>query len=482
MRSAVPGRPTKPAALRDRLTLERNHLPPTSVVERAPKVPVLRALATSLEQVLLAGGVVAALPSDVHKKNTMQLDPTTAAGTAAFWMHGLHSTQMAHSFAYDANAELHTTVGISEEGPDWFPTESTYGAADVDADAYELASAGGYAVHTQVPLGALRLSMEAAASGAGPPIFAAFDPSHSRQGTREFQSANSAVTPAAEGKSGGAAAAAAGGHAYAITAAPTFLLADLLNERDAAEADQFRKVLVPEIEATIHQAALGVARQVRALTDRRILPLDLNATSVGFYPRLTPSDDGETLEAQGYGYEGRSGTVTKGVPKIAHFGAYSTKFRAGVVAYQTDAAYAASMLSLLASTRAVHGVRAMNLIKFAVEGRDAGGAAVPEPELPEQFDRISLPAALSRAQPHAETFASALVGLGKGAAPVSPHVAEQLAAVLGGERKEDAAVLARVVEATTGLRAPDCCVFAPKCEEEDAEVKRVREALAKAAL
>ena len=48
----------------------------------------------------------------------------------------------------------------------------------------------------------------------------------------------------------------------------------------------------------------------------------------------------------------------------------------GVVAYQTDAAYAASMLSLLASTRAVHGVRAMNLIKFAVEGRDAGGAAV----------------------------------------------------------------------------------------------------------
>ena len=107
---------------------------------------------------------------------------------------------------------------------------------------------------------------------------------------------------------------------------------------------------------------------------------------------------------------------------------------------------------------------------------------MPEPELPEQFDRISLPAALSRAQPHAETFASALVGLGKGAAPVSPHVAEQLAAVLGGERKEDAAVLARVVEATTGLRAPDCCVFAPKCEEEDAEVKRVREALAKAAL
>jgi hypothetical protein len=43
-------------------------------------------------------------------------------------------------------------------------------------------------------------------------------------------------------------------------------------------------------------------------------------------------------------------------------------------------------------------------------------------------------------------------------------------------------VLPRVVEATTGVRAPDCCVFAPRCEEEDAEVKRVRGALAKAAL
>jgi hypothetical protein len=61
-------------------------------------------------------------------------------------------------------------------------------------------------------------------------------------------------------------------------------------------------------------------------------------------------------------------------------------------------------------------------------------------------------------------------------------VAEQLAAVLGGERKEDAAVLYRVVAATTGLKAPDCCVFAHRCEEEDAEVKRVRDALAKVSM
>ena len=54
--------------------------------------------------------------------------------------------------------------------------------------------------------------------------------------------------------------------------------------------------------------------------------------------------------------------------------------------------------------------------------------------------------------------------------------------MLGGERKEDAAVLHRVVAATTGLKAPDCCVFAHRCEEEDAEVKRVRDALAKVSM
>ena len=480
MRSAVPGRPTKPASLRDRLTLQRNKLPPTSVVDRAPKAPVVQALATSLDTTLAAGGVVAAFPRDLHKTAAvLQLDPTTAAGTAAFWLCGLHTTPAAHAFAYDASTELHATVGMPEE-VDWFPTESTYGAADVvDADAYELASAGGYAVQTHVTPSALRLGLEAAGCGAGPPVFAAFSSAHGVDDAGEFCSANSAVAAAAAAEP---VAPTPVVDVHVVSAAPSFLLADLLHERDAAEGDKFRKVLVPEMEATIHQAALSVARQVRTLAERRILALDVNSTSVAFYPKLAVAEDGESLEATGYGYESAAGTVTKGVPKVAHFGAYATKFRPSVSAYHADAAYATSVLSLLASTRAVHGARAMELLKFALEGRDVRGAALPEPDLPEAFDRISLPAALARAEPHAETFASALVGLGKGPTAVTPHAAEQLAAVLGGERKEDAAVLPRVVEATTGVRAPDCCVFAPRCEEEDAEVKRVRDALAKAAL
>lgn len=480
MRCAVPGRPTKPASLRDRLTLQRNRLPPTSVVERAPKDPTVLPLATSLESILAVGGVVAALPRDLHKKAAaLQLDPTTAAGTAAFWMCGLHATPAAHAFAYDTATELHATSGIPEE-VDWFPIESTYGAADVDADAYELASAGGYAVQTHVPLGTLRLGLEAAGVGAGPPVFAAFSSAHGVDGGDEFLTANSAAATATAAAAPKEASPVVDAHL--VTAAPSFLLADLLHERDAAEGDSFRKVLVPELEGTIHQGALGVARQLRALAERRILMLDVNSTSVGFYPKLVVSDDGETLEATGYGYESKTGTVTKGVPKVAHFGAYATKFRPGVVAYDVDAAYASAVLSLLASTRAVHGVRAMELLQFAVEGRDVKGVAVPEPDLPEAFDRISLPAALARAKPHADTFASALVGLGQGTGAVTAPVAEQLAAVLGGERKEDAAVLHRVVAATTGLKAPDCCVFAHRCEEEDAEVKRVRDALAKVSM
>lgn len=476
MRSAVPGRPAKPAVLRDTLTLRRNELPPKSVVERAPKAPVVRAIATSLDALLRTGAVVASFPAGVYKHGkALQLDPTTAAGTAAFWMRGLHSTPEAssHAFSYDEATALHATVGVPEE-VDWFPTESTYGAlGEVDADAYELASAGGYAVLTGATADALRLNLEAGACGAGPPVFAAFDPAHGVGETSEFLSANSSVADAAAAGSGG------GDGAFVVTAAPTFLLADLLAERESAEADSFRKVLVPGLETTIHQAALSVARKVRALADRRVLMLDLNSASVGFYPKLAVSDDGETLEATGYGYESRTGTVTKGVPKIAHFGAFATKFRPGVSVYNADASYLASMLSLLASTRAVHGVRAMELLKFAVDGRDPNGKALSKEELPENWRSISLEAAIGHGGPHAETFASALVGLGKGAGTLSPEDVAQLASVLQAKAKEDTAVLPKIVAATTGLDAPDCCVFASRCEEEDAETKRVRDALAK---
>ena len=92
MRSALPGRPTKPAVLRDRLTLKRNAVPPQNIVERAPRQPVVKAVATSLESILAVGGVVASFPPDVRKDaKHLQLDPTTASGTAAFWMRGIHS-------------------------------------------------------------------------------------------------------------------------------------------------------------------------------------------------------------------------------------------------------------------------------------------------------------------------------------------------------------------------------------------------------
>lgn len=479
MRSAVPARPAKPAPLRDALSLRREACPPGSIRQRAQKNPVVRTIATSLDALLRTGAVVASFPSTVHKNGVaLRLDPTTAAGTAAFWMRGLHSTPSALSFSYSEDAALHATVGIPD-AVDWFPAESTYGAPDqVDADAYELASAAGYAVLTGATTETLRLGMHAAAIGAGPCIFGAFDPAHGcaeDAGEVDFYTANSALTEAAATPPPSP----HDGELFVVSAAPSFLLADLLNERDAAEGDSFRKVLLPGLEATIHQAALGVARQVRALADRRVLMLDLNSTSVGFYPKLAVADDGETLESTGYGYEGRTGTVTKGTPKVAHFGTFSTKFRQSVSAYNADASYLASMLSLLASTRAVHGMRAMELLKFAIDGRDATGARLPEPDLPENFASISLEAAVRNGSPHAETFASALVGVGKGAASVSPQDAEQLASVLQAKVKEDTAVLPKVVAATTGLDAPDCCVFAPRCEEEDAEMKRVRDALAK---
>ena len=86
-------------------------------------------------------------------------------------------------------------------------------------------------------------------------------------------------------------------------------------------------------------------------------------------------------------------------------------------------------------------MRAMELLKFAIDGRDATGARLPEPDLPENFASISLEAAVRNGSPHAETFASALVGVGKGAASVLPQDAEQLASVLQAKVKEDTAVL-----------------------------------------
>lgn len=473
MRSALPGRPTKPAVLRDRLTLKRNAVPPQNIVERAPRQPVVKAVATSLESILAVGGVVASFPPDIRKDaKHLQLDPTTASGTAAFWMRGIHCTAFPLSFAYSETCELHATVGDTSGvagSVDWLPTEVAYGV-EADADAYELASAAGYAVVTGVSFDGLLLSSEAAACGAGPPIFAAFCP--------ECDTNDEAFLSATSGVSAPAAPANAANSVYLVTAAPSFLLADILAERDAAECSGIRKVLVPDMEATIHQATLSIARHLRSLADRHILVLDANSASIGFYPKLAVAEDGESLEAQGYGYEHRDGIVTKGVPKLTHLGGYAAKFRPGVSGFNSDAAYATAILSLLSSTRAVHGRRAMELLKFAVEGRTPSGAAIPEPELPEAFTSISLPAAMERAKGHAAMFASCVVGMGD--PPISPHTAEELASVLGGICKEETAVLADVVRKTTNIKSPDCCIFASQCDEEDADVQRVRTSLAKA--
>ena len=202
---------------------------------------------------------------------------------------------------------------------------------------------------------------------------------------------------------------------------------------DVAQTDPLLRpcVVGPQITATISEATASVARKVRALATTRTLKLNVSPINTVFVPKLVENDDGE-LEASGYGFYDGHRESTKGVPALLDFNPqFVRRFPQSATAYSADGAYAAGMLALLAHCKTQYAdVHTLMLRKLC--GTSAEGAALPDDELPENFEaEISLPHALQRMRE-----SGALAGFG---------------ALLRAQASGDAAVAAAFEEVATDL-------------------------------
>ena len=455
-------------------------------------------------------GVIAALPRALWPAGStvangaaarvVALDATRALGHNRWWLRALQATPFSTNaaFSLDARTSVYKTEGV-EFPLNWVPTEVNY-SGEVDPEAYEVHSIAGLAVHVrEVPLvdgrrpaalvdaKALQqrtlLEVEAASHGLAPAIFASFvvhDADDYRvPGALPDAGARCAPEPVRRTASTGLVA------AVSVTQAHAFRLSDLLGTYDVAASDALLRprVVGPAIEATIFEATAAVARKVRQLARNRTIKLNLKPTNVVFVPKLAENDEGE-LAATGYGFFDGEHEVTKGVPQLIDFDPkYTRRFPTNAGAYSADAAYAASMLSLLAHVKAKY-IDVHRLMLHKLTGLSPTGAALAADELPERFeDDLSLEGALRRARDAGALrgFCALVRGMADDASDEAPALAEaaqDLAdlgraplAEYGGERT----VFQALVAQTGGDARADTAVFAPRPgEEELAERQRVR--------
>ena len=278
--------------------------------------------------------------------------------------------------------------------------------------------------------------------------------------------------------------------AVTVTQAHAFRLSDLLGTYDVAASDALLRprIINPQIEGTIYEATAAVARKVRQLARNRTIKLNLKPGNVVFVPKLVEDDAGE-LAATGYGFFDGEHDVTKGVPQLVDFDPkYTRRFPTNVAAYSADAAYAASMLSLLAHTKAKY-IDVHRLMLHKLTGLSPTGAALGADELPERFeDDLSLAAALRRARDAGALrgFCALVRGMADDAGdePLQAALAQAAQDLAdlgrtpladGSEYGGDRNVFQALVAQTGGDARADTAVFAPRPgEEELAERQRVR--------
>ena len=460
-------------------------------------------------------GVIAALPRALWPAGStiangaaarvVALDATRALGHNRWWLRALQATPFSTNaaFSLDARTSVYKTEGV-EFPLNWVPTEVNY-SGEVDPEAYEVHSVAGLAVHVrEVPLvdgrrpaalvdaKALQqrtlLEVEAAAHGLAPAIFASFvvhDADDYRMpGALPDAGARAAAEPVRRTASTGIVA------AVTVTQAHAFRLSDLLGTYDVAASDALLRprIINPQIEGTIYETTAAVARKVRQLARNRTIKLNLKPGNVVFVPKLVEDDAGE-LAATGYGFFDGEHDVTKGVPQLVDFDPkYTRRFPTNVAAYSADAAYAASMLSLLAHAKAKY-IDVHRLMLHKLTGLSPTGAALGADELPERFeDDLSLAAALRRARDAGALrgFCALVRGMADDAGdePLQAALAQAAQDLAdlgrtpladGSEYGGDRNVFQALVAQTGGDARADTAVFAPRPgEEELAERQRVR--------
>ena len=367
-------------------------------------------------------GVVASLPKQAwNEPGTVMscivaLDNARMSGQGAWWLHRLRaSTDLEEPTYTAAGAAVYRSVGL--EGVPWFPTEKAYGA---EGNAFELLSAAGIAVVVRevpawpkesktlsgLPLLSQRLllELEAAACAAGPAVFAAMLVHEGdRFDTIRESALASGALDAGDDYNAGARRIAA---LVSVTQTHSFTLRDMLTGHATKLGDPVARPGVHQasLESTIYEATSSIARKLRFLARNRILKINQTPDTVVFCPRLVEGADGE-LEATGYTYpDPLRGCMTRACPMLADFDPVFSRRGPEV---DPDCAYALMVLVLLASVRAVHG-DVSTVMLHRLTGKSIDGAALPEGELPERWDEISLPTAMEGAKAGVGVFCSML--------------------------------------------------------------------------
>lgn len=290
-----------------------------------------------LEAVAEEGGLLAALPNTlwptgaVRSQEALQIGRLSGVvGAADFW------------------AQTRPREGDGFE--EWFPEGHDYDASISSLEWDKITLAG--ITFQQFDENAVLLQLEAAARGVAPAIFAHFV------------------------RGGG------------YTQLHSFLLDDMLRAYTRLLGDPLRRPSRGNIEATIYEATMGIARKVRELADVRILKLNMTTKDVVFCPKLYEADDG-TLEENGYSFDGLQSI--KGIPYLTGFKAdFCKKVPLSTSGYDTDAAYLLMMLVFLADVKAAHGHATCKLMMHKLLGRTTGGADLPVDGLPPDFERLGL--------------------------------------------------------------------------------------------
>ena len=485
-------------AISHRLLLDPDDAPAASAPPKVARKPAGTTFANWILGVLSReGGVLSATPrgswrdgADATVSRIVRLDHTRAAGQADWWLAQAQQSHFALSHVC-GDSNVYVTDGLEKVENAWLP-EARDVDHGIDEDAFELATLPGFAVTVHAApdeegdaVGTVfsqrcLLELESAANGVAPALLAlcfAHYASARKGVAAKLANAPMESTPRQSD------------HVHAcvlVSQAHSFRFADMLKAFNEVCNDPLRRPSLAAAESTLFEASAAIARKLRATANGRVLKMNVTPETIVFCPSLVEGEAGD-LVAQGYGLDGTA--AARGVPHLVDFDPlYTKRFAASNGDYCADAAYSTMALSLLAHTRATHGERAARVVLNKLSGRSATGCALPEAELPERFEDISLAKSTLKARQHVVLFAVALKSLlpayakkETALADAYAEAAKNLSEIVNGDALGLAAsapfdpsrpVFCKLVLHTTGSSAADTAVFAPPAADAELDGER----------
>lgn len=349
------------------------------------------------------------------------------AGHAWWWLWNLQRLRCSYRDSYAAvgtaddpeRVTVYRVAGEPDRSFEWFPGGGSYGIERGVVDAYlhygltvtvrELTSIGhAPSLESQVSQAALAVyhGLDAATHGIGPPVFATMlvhDGDEYVATQNVLLPANAVITPEmvadlAKERSQNLSA------IVSVTQLHSFRLGEMLRAYVHMGAAENREGARREIAT----AADEIARKTRRLADLKMLKLNVSPDTIVFCPELVDTADGD-WELRGHAVRSAEFDRPPGVAYHTDFDPRLCKRLAAADrsdGYDASAATALMLLTLLATTRAQHGQKALEAVRAGVRStlsqslRDAAfrlddfGRLINQSFMHGRVERGALPSAL----------------------------------------------------------------------------------------